>query len=136
MGWEPYKLDQAAHDLVFPRRNMRSDGDKNVLGQAYKMRTAIAYGLERFWGEQLRLKDDEATYWKDTWDKLVEIMLFADIQIPNHNDRDQQIHELWNFPMNDRKVAIAVLTQLCDCMVWWTQRYKQPENDNGGQGND
>ena len=99
MGWEPYKLDQAAHDLVFPRRNMRSDGEKNVLGQAYKMRTTVAYGLERFWGEQLRLKDEEADYWEATWDKLVEIMLLADIEIPNNADRAQQIHDLWNFPM-------------------------------------
>jgi hypothetical protein len=135
MGWEPYKLDQAAHDLVFARKDMRSNGEKNVLGQAHKMRTAVAYGLERFWGEQLRLEGEEAAYWKATWDKLVDIMRLADITIPNTHDRTQQIHDLWNFPMQDRKVAIAVLTQLCDCMVWWTQRYKKPENGNGGSVN-
>lgn len=121
MGWEPYKLDQVAHDLVFERINQR-----DVLGQVYKMRTTIAYGLERFWGEQLRLDRTEAAYWRAVWIKLVVILAAADITLPNYDDRSQQITELWNdFPVEDRKVAIAVLIQLCDCMVWWTQRYKK-----------
>jgi hypothetical protein len=120
MGWEPYKLDKVAHDLVEERKNQR-----DVLGQVYKMRTTVAYGLERFWGEQLRLDGDEAAYWKATWDKFVEIMGKADITIPNLENQSEQISQLWQFPMDDRKVALAVLTQLCDCMVWWTQRYKK-----------
>lgn len=129
MGWEPYKLDQAAHDLVFPRRDKNANGE-NVLGQVYKMRTSVAYGLERFWGEQLRLNGDEADYWKATWGKLVEIMLLADIEVPNQADSSEQITALWTtFPIDDRKVTIAVLTQLCDCMVWWTQRYKKSGNE-------
>lgn len=120
MGWEPYKLDKEAHDLVCARKTK-----KDVLGQVYKMRTTVAYGLERFWGEQLRLEGEEADYWKSTWDKLVEIMKLAEIEIPNKSDRSEQISELWKFPIDDRKVALAVLTQLCDCMVWWTQRYKK-----------
>jgi hypothetical protein len=123
MGWEPYKLDQAAYDLVFERKNQQ-----DVLRQVYKMRTTIAYGLERFWGEQLRLDGLEAAYWKAVWTKLIDIMAEADITtLPKHDDRSQQITELWNFSKEDRKVAIAVLTQLCDCMVWWTQRYKKIE---------
>jgi hypothetical protein len=124
MGWQPYKLDQAAHDLVFERHQTQND----VLRQVYKMRTTIAYGLERFWGEQLRLNGAEAAYWQATWGKFVEIMKLADITIPNHDDRNQQITDLWassKASIDDRKVAIAVLTQLCDCMVWWTQRYKK-----------
>jgi hypothetical protein len=34
---------------------------------------------------------------------------------------------LWRFSEehpDDQRVALAVLTQLCDCLVWWTQRYK------------
>jgi len=121
MGWEPYKLDKVAHDLVEDRKNNQRD----VLGQVYKMRTTVAYGLERFWGEQLRLEGEESKYWKETWDKFVEIMAWADITIPNTGDQSQQISQLWQFPMDDRKVALAVLTELCDCMVWWTQRYKK-----------
>ena len=133
MGWEPYKLDKVAHDLVFARKDQKVDGEKNVLGQVYKMRTAVAYGLERFWGEQLRLDGEEAAYWKATWDALVKIMGLADITIPNSADRSEQISALWSeeFSINDRKVSIAVLTQLCDCLVWWTQRYKKTERGNG-----
>jgi hypothetical protein len=132
MGWEPYKLDQVAHDLVFARKDQKVDGEKNVLGQVYKMRTAVAYGLERFWGEQLRLDGEESAYWKATWDALVNIMALADITIPNSVDRSDQISALWSeeFSIDDRKVSIAVLTQLCDCMVWWTQRYKNTESGN------
>lgn len=132
MGWEPYKLDQVAHDLVFARKDQKVDGEKNVLGQVYKMRTAVAYGLERFWGEQLRLDGEEAAYWKATWDALVKIMALADITIPNSANRSEQISALWSeeFSIDDRKVSISVLTQLCDCMVWWTQRYKNTESGN------
>jgi hypothetical protein len=128
MGWEPYKLDQVAHDLVFARKDQR-----DILSQVYKMRTAVAYGLERFWGEQLRLEGDESAYWSATWNELVRIMGVADITIPNSRDRSEQISALWDFSIEDRKVAISVLTQLCDCMVWWTQRYKKPETGNGGE---
>ena len=27
-------------------------------------------------------------------------------------------------PLEDQRVALMVLTQLCDSLVWWTQRYK------------
>jgi hypothetical protein len=121
MGWEPYKLDKVAHDLVVEARKNPQD----VLGQVYKMRTTVAYGLERFWGEQLRLEGGEAAYWKATWEKLVEIMDLAEIEVPNLENQSDQISKLWEFPQDDRKVALAVLTQLCDCMVWWTQRYKK-----------
>ncbi|MCA1994465.1 MAG: hypothetical protein LDL41_20825, partial [Coleofasciculus sp. S288] len=32
--------------------------------------------------------------------------------------------KLWQLSLEDQRVALAVLTQLCDCIVWWTQRYK------------
>jgi hypothetical protein len=123
MAWEPYNLDQVAHDLVFARKDNR-----DLFGQVYKMRTTVAFGLERFWGEKLRLSGEEAAYWEATWNELVEIMGIAGIKIPNHSDSGQQITELWldsKEKRDDRKVALAVLTQLCDCMIWWTQRYKK-----------
>ena len=142
MAWESYRLDQEAHDLVVKYRDK-----KDALNQAYKMRVAVAYGLERFWGEQFRLvKDrDKADYWRDTWKALVKIMANAGVKIPNDNvscDDTAAIkimaNKLWDFPVEQRKVAIAVLTQLCDSMVWWTQRYK-PTNSNsnfGGEDNE
>jgi hypothetical protein len=137
MAWESYKLDQEAHDLVVKYRDK-----KDALNQAYKMRVAVAYGLERFWGEQFRLvKDrDKADYWRDTWKALVKIMANAGVKIPNDNvSPDDTVaikimaNKLWDFPVEQRKVAIAVLTQLCDSMVWWTQRYK-PTNSNSNSG--
>jgi hypothetical protein len=123
MAWESFNLDQEAHDLVYARKDNR-----DLSAQVYKMRTTVAYGLERFWGEQLRLSGDEAQYWKATWEKLVEIMKKAGIEIPNHIDPGQQISDLWQDSQekrDDRKATLAVLTQLCDCMIWWTQRYKK-----------
>jgi hypothetical protein len=32
--------------------------------------------------------------------------------------------QLWQLSHEDQQIALAVLTQLCDCLVWWTQRYK------------
>ncbi|MEZ2248251.1 hypothetical protein [Microcoleus sp.] len=128
MAWESYKLDQEAHDLVIKYRDK-----KDAPNQAYKMRVSVAYGLERFWGEQFRLvKDkDKADYWRDTWKALVKIMANAGVKIPNDNVNPDDTaaikimaNKLWDFPVEQRKVAIAVLTQLCDSMVWWTQRYK------------
>jgi hypothetical protein len=70
MGWNSYGLDQIAQRLVLDARQRNSDS----LNQGYKMRMSIAYGLERFWGEHLRLQRREAhnaEYWKETWDALV-----------------------------------------------------------------
>jgi len=55
----------------------------------------------------------------------------ADVTIPNqlvNANQTQSIRnmseELWQLRPEDQRVALAVLTQLCDCLVWWTQRYK------------
>jgi adenylosuccinate lyase len=98
------------------------------------MRESVSYGLERFWGEHLRLQSKErnkAQYWKETWDKLVETMAEAGIPIPNDtvevNDTKSvqaMAEKLWELKLEDQRITLAVLTQLCDCLVWWTQRYK------------
>ena len=117
MTWEPLSLDEIAHELVYRYRNE----DKEIMNQVHKMRSNVAYGLERFWGEHLRLEGKKSEYWKETWKELVSIMDRADITVPNSPQ------DLWDpeiFPLPYRKVTLAVLTQLCDSMVWWTQRYK------------
>ncbi|MGD2182155.1 hypothetical protein [Lusitaniella coriacea] len=139
MSWNEYGLDRAAQNLVLNHRS--------VIKESHKMREAVAYGLERFWGEHLRYKDKKkeedktkSAYWKATWDALVEILENAGITLPNDDvqlENTQQIQtmakKLWGeIKLNDgttltlenRRVALAVLTQLCDCLVWWTQRYK------------
>ncbi|BAU12537.1 hypothetical protein LEP3755_30670 [Leptolyngbya sp. NIES-3755] len=130
MAWQSYDLDRIAQKLVLNARAR----DPQSLNQSYKMRMAVAYGLERFWGEHLRLSGKEqkkSDYWKETWDELVIIMQRAGVTLPNDpvnlNDVKQvqaMSEKLWALRLEDQRIAIAVLTQLCDCIVWWTQRYK------------
>jgi hypothetical protein len=144
MTWNSYGLDRTAQRLVLAARQ-RGKGES--LNQSYKMRMAVSYGLERFWGEHLRLgannkkqaEVEKAQFWKDTWDALVEIMKQAGVTIPNDpvsiSDARQveaMSKRLWNeLKPQQQRVALAVLTQLCDCIVWWTQRYKVGrENDD------
>ncbi len=142
MAWNPYGLDQIAHKLV--RRALEIDGDDKIQGnsclrEAYEMQESVAYGLERFWGESMRHEGKQqknAEYWKETWAKLVEILGTAGVTLPTDQDADVMAQKLWgdltldgqvNGPKlthEHRQLALAVLTQLCDCMVWWTQRYK------------
>lgn len=130
MGWKSYDLDREAQKLVL---NAKQRDDKS-LNQSYKMRMAVAYGLERFWGEHLRLQakePDKSQYWKETWDALVGIMEQAGVLIPNEPVNANNVgqiqamsDQLWQLEIQEQRVSLAVLTQLCDCIVWWTQRYK------------
>jgi hypothetical protein len=131
MAWQTYGLDRKAQKLVLDAK-LR---DKDSLNQSYKMRMAVAYGLERFWGEHLRLQGKEekkSQFWKDTWDSLVATMKAAGVTIPNDPVKAEDTKavqamaaKLWEVKLEDQRVAIAVLTQLCDSVVWWTQRYKK-----------
>jgi hypothetical protein len=56
MGWNRFEFDHHAQQIVLAARKR----DPDSLNQAYKMRTTCAYGLERFWGEHLRLSGDKA----------------------------------------------------------------------------
>jgi hypothetical protein len=136
MAWKSYELDQIAQKLVLLAR----ERDPKSLNQSYKMRMAVAYGLERFWGEHLRLKgkeEEKSKYWKSTWDAFCGVMLKVGIKLPEETvgtTETKKIQDistrLWALPIEDQRVAIAVLTQLCDCIVWWTQRYKIGRLDN------
>ncbi|MBD2440578.1 hypothetical protein [Nostoc sp. FACHB-110] len=141
MTWKSYNLDQEAQNLVLKHRDK-----KGVIGQSHKMRSTVAYGLERFWGEQLRLlgKNDvqernKGEYWRDTWTTFVRIMRNAGFnQLPqeqvNNNDTNkikEFAAKLWELPIEDQRICLAVLTQFCDSLVWWTQRYKKTgDNDD------
>jgi hypothetical protein len=151
MSWQAYSLDRIAQELVLKYRH------QDVLNESHKMRMAVAYGLERFWGEHLRLRTEpEGLYWKDVWDALVsKILQPANILLPNDsvnieepprqetkeqkkarearntNEIKNMTDKLWLFAEqnpDDQRVVLAVLTQLCDCLVWWTQRYKPKNN--------
>ena len=130
MAWHSYGLDQQAQKLVLAAK-LR---DKNSLNQSYKMRMAVAYGLERFWGEHLRLQKKEpnkSQYWQETWDVLDRIMQQAGVTLPNDQVNADDVkavqamsEKLWQMELADQRVALAVLISLCDCIVWWTQRHK------------
>ena len=134
MTWKLYEIDRVAQELVLKFR------DRDVLGESHKMRATTAYGLERFWGEHLRLDQKEqdqnkAAFWKATWDELCTIMKQAGIAIPNDrvsakDTRSIQTmsEKLWAFDIEQRKIALAILIELCNSLVWWTQRYKKPKN--------
>jgi hypothetical protein len=138
MSLKLYEIDRCAHDLVLKFR------DKDVLGESHKMRMTTAYGLERFWGEHLRLQKDKegqhkADFWKATWQELCRIMKSAGVKIPNdvvNVDDTKTIQamtdKLWSFDIEQRKVALSILTELCDSLIWWTQRYKKPSNGARG----
>lgn len=38
-------------------------------------------------------------------------------------------NKIWSMPLEQQKIALMVLTQLCDALVWWTQRYKLKSSD-------
>jgi hypothetical protein len=117
------------------------------------MRSACAYGLERFWGEHLRLagkdrpddrdvsNDDlnKAAFIADVWSAFVGIMAKADVRLPgevlsnraSEADIQSVAEQLWAIPLNEQQVSLAVLTALCDAVVWWTQRLK---TEKGGFG--
>jgi hypothetical protein len=133
MTWKLYEIDRVAQELTLSFR------DKDVLGESHKMRGTTAYGLERFWGEHLRLSQkqqdkDKADFWKATWDALCKIMKQAGVNLPNDkvssDTRSIQAmsEKLWAFDIEQRKIALAILIELCDSLVWWTQRYKKPNS--------
>ena len=134
MGWKFYDLDRIAQKLVIKAKD-RDDllaKNKKSLPQAHKMRMAVAYGLERFWGEHLRLQDKESNksqFWEETWTEFVGIMKTTGVEIPDDTQANMP-EKLWALDLDTQRVALAVLTQLCDAIIWWTQRYKTGSLDD------
>jgi hypothetical protein len=133
MSWKSYALDEEARKLVkdaLKHDKGITEASKQAFKESYKMREIVVYGLERFWGEGKRHEESSviSKYWKATWNKLAEILAKANIILPKHENVDAMAEELWNLSRKDQQIALAVLTQLCDCMVWWTQRYKNDVN--------
>jgi hypothetical protein len=146
-GWYPYNLDHHAQALVIKHRD-----EKDVLNESHKMRMAVAYGLERFWGEHLRFEREskqesknKGKYWKNVWQILGKILEESDITLPDADtkvkfDDTTKIGEtssaIWKMSAetpDDYRIALTVLTQLCDSLVWWTQRYKKKDKKGKGE---
>lgn len=131
MAWHAYDLDHLAQEIVLKARNR----DPDSLNQAHKMRASCAYGLERFWGEHLRLNEKEpakASFVADVWRALVGILKRGGVDLPGDllTNRDPEAtiqavaEKIWSLEREQQQVALAVLTSLCDAVVWWTQRLK------------
>ena len=129
MAWHPYNLDHLAQEIVLRARQR----DPKSLNQAYKMRASCAYGLERFWGEHLRLAEKEpnkAKFVEDVWKGLAGILsrLHLPADVLSNQDAEVDIQavaqRIWELPREDQQAALAVLIALCDSVVWWTQRLK------------
>lgn len=138
MTWNSYELEEKAQHLILKYR------DQDVVKESHKMRVTAAYGLERFWGEHLRLMTknkgsedyNKGEFWLATWQELVNIMKKAGVIVPNEpigrddkNFKTEDIQKMtakfWDkeeFPIEHQRVTLAVLTQFCDSLVWWTQR--------------
>lgn len=140
MGWKPYHLDHLAQEIVLNARSRDKKANTDSLNQAYKMRSACAYGLERFWGEHLRLADNEkekAAFVADVWKAFVGIINTsgAGIVLPgtmlSNKDDEAKIQDaakqIWQLDPEAHQVCLAVLVSLCDSIVWWTQRLKLPK---------
>lgn len=138
MSWQPYGLDDCAQKVVLDA--IRRDPSCKSLRQVFKMRTTCAYGLERFWGEYLRLNSGsqsdvmQSHIILDTWKALKNQILDGTGIIlpcdPNHDlsnadDVSQSLEKLWALRAENPKqiqVVLAVLSSFCEAIIWWKNR--------------
>ena len=141
LGWQAYDLDHQAQALVIAHRDKRG-----ALTESHNMRMSVAYGLERFWGEHLRYENsnkpedcNKGAYWKAVWVAVAKILADANLKLPDAQGRIEKndtegikatAKAIWSMDPENQQVALMVLTQFCDALVWWTQRYKVKENSD------
>jgi hypothetical protein len=138
MSWQPYGVDDCAQQVILDA--IKRDPTLKSLNQVFKMRTTCAYGLERFWGEFLRLNNGtEAEVMRsliihDTWKILRNQLLDGtDIKLPyepklnlaNQDDVRKSLEKLWEIRAQNPKqaqVVLAILTSFCEAIIWWKNR--------------
>lgn len=154
MTWTPYLLDNIAQKIVIDAIKRDKKENTKSLMQAHRLRGSCAYGLERFWGEQIRLlnesnPDDKSKgkFTQDVWLELVRIMKTAGIILPAgsidpppkggsslENRYLHQVQEACNqiraLDKQETQATLAVLASLCDAIVWWKQRLAKEGQDN------
>jgi hypothetical protein len=147
MTWTPYLLDNIAQQIVLKAIDRDLANGTKSLMQAHRLRSACAYGLERFWGEQIRLLNEKnpndkakGEFTKDVWRDLALIMKSAGVDLPSDdispppkkNDLKgnttytEQVRavcsKLRRLEKRDAQASLAVLSSLCEAIVWWKQR--------------
>ena len=138
MSWHPYDIDDCARRVV--SQALARDPHGECLNQVFKMRVTCAYGLERFLGEYIRLKEGgyadrlKAEVIRDTWTMLcVEILADTGITLPHDDDLDfgnqaaviSSLEKLWELRTEDpaqAQIVLAVLTSFCEAIIWWKNR--------------
>ena len=138
MSWQPYGIDDCARQVVIQALNRDRGGDS--LSQVFKMRVTCAYGLERFVGEYLRLRQGniaekkKAEVIRDTWQFLcMDILSDTGIHLPHDINADfgndaavsRSLRQLWSLRTQDpaqAQIVLAVLTAFCEAIIWWKNR--------------
>lgn len=146
MSWTPYLLDNIAQKIVLDAIERDKKDGTNSLGQSHRLRGSCAYGLERFWGEQIRLLNEKSTedkskgrFTQDVWRSLAEIMKGAGVTLPAESidpppksgepmkarylqQVQQACNQIRSLDKQETQASLAVLASLCDSIVWWKQR--------------
>ncbi|MFN7896372.1 MAG: hypothetical protein ACK5Q6_09500 [Cyanobacteriota bacterium] len=155
MTWTPYLLDNIAQKIVLDAIERDVKHKTKSLVQAHRLRSACAYGLERFWGEQIRLLNEKndndkakGQFTKDVWRALALIMKSAGVVLPDEdivpppkkNDLKEKTpyseqvraacNKIRNLDKRDAQASLAVLASLCEAIVWWKQRLSKEDDQN------
>jgi len=164
-SWKPYDLDYYAQKLVLENRdkkNVLNESHKMRMTVAYGLERFWGEHL-RYLNQSKKHNDEsqnKGNYWKSVWDELEKILKQGEITLPNdpiishiqirrgHEQEDKRAREaeetaqiqemaknLWKMSLEEQRISLMVLTQLCDALVWWTQRYKK-KSSNSASGED
>jgi hypothetical protein len=156
MTWHPYLIDNIAQKIVLDAIIRDQEKGTKSLAQAHRLRSSCAYGLERFWGEQIRLINEnnpndkaKGEFTREVWQALAAIMHSAGVELPSdrvtslpgklaRNDTSPYLEQVQNacnqiraLDKNATQASLSVLSTLCDAIVWWKQRLSKEARDNG-----
>lgn len=138
MSWHPYGIDDCARKVVLDA--LERDPERKSMNQIFKMRLTCAYGLERFWGEYLRLRNGnsieqkKAEIIKQTWLSLKnDILSETGIILPYDPSLDLEnaqavrssLEDIWSLRTespHQAQIVLSVLTNFCDAIIWWKNR--------------
>jgi len=154
MTWTPYVLDNIAQHIVLKAIERDLKNKTKSVGQAHRLRGSCAYGLERFWGEQIRLMNEKNSndkakgeFTQDVWKAFASIMKSTGINLPDQpismvpkgKNLEQSIYigeiqkacdHIRSLDEYETQASLAVLTSLCDAIVWWKQRLAKEDSAN------